>query len=195
MEEVWKDVDDYVSTYQVSSRGRVKSLSRYIRNGTGWRLIKGTILKQYILPNGYLFVRLSNNGVYKNKLVHRLVAKAFIVNPLNLPEVNHKDECKTNNFVYVNQDGSIDESKSNLEWCTNKYNSNYGTSRNKIKERLTNSKTMSKQVGQYSRDGVLLGIFPSTKEIQRLFGYSNSHISACCLGKRKTAYGYVWKYT
>ncbi len=194
MEEVWRDVFGYEGLYQVSNLGNVKSLDRLIRNGRGYRLIKGILLKQYTTTNGYLFVELSKKKVYKMKLIHDLVAVAFIPNYDNFPYINHKDENKLNNFVWVNPDGSIDESKSNLEWCTPKYNSNYGLSKTKITEKLTNHKSTSKQVGQYSKEGVLLNVFPSTKEVQRVLGFGNQHISKVCLGKRKTAYGYVWKY-
>ena len=63
----------------------------------------------------YLMVSLCKNGTVKRYLVHRLVAQAFVENPYNFPEVNHKDENKTNNHF------------ENLEWCTHKYNSIYGT--------------------------------------------------------------------
>ena len=73
---------------------------------------------------GYMNVSLFNKGKKKNELVHRLVAKAFISNPNNLPQVNHKDENSKNNNV------------SNLEWCTQKYNNNYGTYRERARKRM-----------------------------------------------------------
>ena len=65
------------------------------------------------------------NSKSKKYLVHRLVAQAFLPNPDNLPQVNHKDECKTNNFVFINPDGTVDHEKSNLEWCSVSYNNTY----------------------------------------------------------------------
>lgn len=82
--------------------------------------------------NGYNSVRLYNNGVEKRINVCRLVAEAFLDNKDNLPQINHKDENKHNDFVFVNPDGSVDPSKSNLEWCTSKHNCNWGTRNRKI---------------------------------------------------------------
>ena len=109
--EVWKDVVGYEGLYKVSNKGHVYSVER--KNSRGIKC-GGRILKQTI-SSGYLKLFLYKNGMRKNKYVHRLVAKAFIPNPNNYLEINHKDEDKTNNYV------------ENLEWCTSKYNSNYGT--------------------------------------------------------------------
>lgn len=105
--EEWRDVVGYEGLYQVSSLGRVKSLPRIH--------CRGTILVQRPNVHGYPMASLYKNGEQSLKSVHRLVATAFLDNSEGLPEVNHKDECKTNNAV------------SNLEWCTKSYNTNYGT--------------------------------------------------------------------
>ena len=84
--EIWKDIDGYEGLYQVSNLGRIKSLN-YKRTGR-------TKLLKLVKSNGYLDIILYNNGKYKHYLVHRLVAKAFIPNPDNLPEINHIDEDK-----------------------------------------------------------------------------------------------------
>ena len=115
MDEIWKDKKNYEGHYQVSNFGRVKSI----------KFGKEKILKQSI-RHGYYCVVLSKNGILKNYFVHRLVAEAFIDNPDNLPQVNHKDECKTNNIV------------SNLEWCDRKYNINYGTRTEKCSKKCIN---------------------------------------------------------
>lgn len=81
---------------------------------------------------GYPIIRLSKDGKRISSTIHRLVMKAFVPNPFNLPQVNHKDEVKTNNFIFVNPDGTVDQEKSNLEWCDNKYNCNYGSHKEKI---------------------------------------------------------------
>ena len=120
MIEEWKSVVGYEGLYEVSSYGRVRSLDRYDRMNRFW---KGRILNLCTDGGGYLFVALSSNGKEKNYLVHRMVAQAFIPNPDNLPEVNHKDEDKMNNSV------------DNLEWCDREYNINYGT----IKDRIRNT--------------------------------------------------------
>lgn len=108
MEEIWKDIKGYEGLYQVSNLGRVKSLD-YRHKGTSKVMSPG---KQ---KNGYLNVGLWSGRKKETKYVHRLVAEAFVPNPNNWPEVNHKDECLTNNVA------------SNLEWCTSEYNANYGT--------------------------------------------------------------------
>ena len=138
----------------------------------------GRVLKQQKDKGGYMQVAL---GRKKRFLVHRLVAQAFIPNPLNLPCVNHRDEDKTNNSV------------DNLEWCTHEYNNNYGTHNKKIGESTTNGK-QSKTVLQLRKDGSLVRVWPSVNEIKRQLGYSIGNISQCCNGKQHTAYGYKWSY-
>ena len=119
MIEEWRPIEGYEGLYEVSSYGRVRSLDKYVKSGYGsYRLRKGKILSPGIRPDGYLVVSLQ----YKMFRVHRLVAQAFILNPDNLPQVNHKDENKANNRV------------DNLEWCDSKYNNNYGTARIRAKE-------------------------------------------------------------
>ena len=174
--EEWRDIRD---RYQVSNYGR-------IRNSTTGRILK---------PRGtkYLQVALYKDGVAKNYKVHYLVAKAFIPNPDNLPQVNHKDENKTNNFVWVNPDGSIDPDKSNLEWCEAEYNANYGTRNKRISETMTNGK-LSKPVLQFSLSGEFIKEYPSVMEAYRQTGTYDSSISQCCNGKRQSAGGYIWQY-
>lgn len=117
--EEWKDIEGYEGLYQVSE-GEVKSLNY---NKTK----KERVLKKSIV-GGYYTVNLHKDGVMKTYYVHKLVAEAFIPNPDNLPCINHKDENKLNNSV------------SNLEWCTVKYNTNYGTCIERRKEKITGEK-------------------------------------------------------
>ena len=162
--EIWKPVVGYEGLYEVSSFGRVRS-SNYQN--------KNKILKYDFVRSGYLRVTLCKNGKTKHYLVHRLVAIAFLSNPENLPQVNHRDEDKQNNHV------------DNLEWCSAKYNTNYGTRTQKT----------SKSVLQFTKTGELIAEYPSTHEIERLYGYDCSSIAACCRGYRlKSAYGYIWKF-
>ena len=119
MEEIWKDIIGYEGLYQVSNFGRVKSLSRqvFVSNPhfIGYRKTKEKILSNKPSKIKYVYVILNKNSEKFQVGIHRLVAQAFIPNPNNLPEVNHKDENPSNNFV------------DNLEWCSHSYNSNYGT--------------------------------------------------------------------
>ena len=108
--EIWKDIEGYEGYYQVSNFGNVRSVDRVIEYSDGVkRLRKGRILKPYKNRDGYLTCDLRKNSKHKISKIHRLVSEAFIPNPSNLPEVNHKDEDKTNNCV------------DNLEWCTRSY--------------------------------------------------------------------------
>ena len=188
MIEIWKDIEGFEGSYQVSNLGRVKSLSRMLANTKGVFMSKERILKHGKDKNGYYRVNLHYDNKYTTIPVHRLVALAFIPNPANYPMINHKDENKHNNIVIVNPDGSIDEERSNLEWCTSKYNSNYGT----CIERMRHSKM--KQVAQYALDGAFLRTWESPTTIQHELGLSLYAISNACLGKQKTAFGFIWRY-
>ena len=123
MIEEWRPIEGYEGLYEVSNTGRVRSVDRYIKNGhSSYRLHKGKVISLLKGEYGYIQVNLYYNGKNYKKYVHRLVAQAFIPNPDNLPQINHKDEDKTNNRV------------DNLEWCTAKYNINYGTRKDKVRE-------------------------------------------------------------
>lgn len=118
MIEEWRTIVGYEGLYEVSNTGQVRSLDKYDSIN---RFRKGRILTLYTETGGYLKVGLSSNGKTKKYLVHRLVAEAFIPNPDNLPQVNHIDENPSNDNV------------DNLEWCNAKYNSNYGTRNDRIR--------------------------------------------------------------
>lgn len=182
MIEVWKDIEGYNNYYQVSNYGRVRTL---YKKG-------GTILKLHTNNGGYIYCRLRENGKRVQRLVHRLVAQAFIENPNNLLCINHKDECKINNFVWVNEDGSIDLEKSNLEWCTYQYNNTYGTRIEKMVKSKINGKR-SKKILQLTLNGDLIKIYPSLSEAQR-DGFARSNIAQCAKGNWAQAYGYKWQY-
>ena len=165
-EEIWCPIKGYESMYEVSDKGRVRSL----------KFGKERILKPRRDKDGYIQVDLYKNGYHKTCKVHRLVAQTFIPNPDNLSEVNHKDENKENNFVQ------------NLEWCNQKYNINYGTRTQRQAEKL------SKPVLQYTKSGEFVREWKSTHDVERNLGYFNNYISYCCTGKRKYAYGFIWKF-
>lgn len=105
MQEIWKDIEGYEGCYQVSNLGRVKSL----------KFGKEKILTPTINSRGYYHTCLRKDGRSVTVYIHRIVAKAFLPNPDNLPLINHKDEDKTNNRV------------DNLEWCSVYYNLHYGS--------------------------------------------------------------------
>ena len=173
----YKDIKGYEGHYMVDAKGNVFSLKR----------------KKIMTPcksnNGYMQVHLSVNGAMKSHKIHRLVAETFIPNPYNLPQVNHKDENKTNNFV------------ENLEWCTQSYNMSYNdgqkrraSSRDYEEISKKRSKVQSKEVTQYDFDGRIVAIWRNAYVAEE-HGYSRTMINQCCLGNKKSHKGYVWKYT
>lgn len=170
VKEIWKDVINYEGLYQVNNFGQVRSLPKKTKGGT-------RLLKPSVDAWGYLRVCLTKNGISKKVFVHRLVAEAFIPNPDNLPEVNHKSEIKTDNSV------------ENLEYCSRVYNNNYGKRNEKVKEKL------SIAVRQMTIDGKTIKIYSSITDTGK-DGFTPSHISKCCQKKYgfKTHKGFRWEY-
>lgn len=182
--EEWTDIKGYEGVYQVSNLGRIKRFS-FFKNirSNGKQYVEEHILKGRKRKDRYIVVGLCVNSVCKIHLVHRLVANAFIPNPQNFPHINHKDENKSNNKVC------------NLEWCNQKYNSNYGTSAQRISAKLTNGKR-SKNVEQYDKDGTFIQSFPSASEAARVLNIPVSSIVRCCNNSPQYSIvaGYQWKY-
>ena len=167
MVEIWKDILGYEGLYQVSNLGNVMSF---------WGKTP-KLLRAGKSSSGYLFVILSNhNKSRKNFKIHRLVAQAFLPNPNNYPQVNHKDENPLNNNV------------SNLEFCTQQYNNQYGTRLERV------SRALSKPVLQFDKNGIFINEYPSIKDAARKTGVNQGDIVWVCRGKLKTAGGYIWKY-
>ena len=181
MEETWKDIDGFVGYYQISNFGNVKSLN-YQNHG------KEKILKPKKNNKGYLWVELRKNGIKKCLLIHRLVASNFLENKNNYEIVNHKDENPLNNSVL------------NLEWCTQTYNVRYSLERHQ--ERLkrkdfkpsSNYRKHDKKLCKLDNDNNVIEIFESVSCFCRKFNKNEWSIIQCCEGKRKTAYGYKWKF-
>lgn len=170
--EEWRPVVGYEGYYMVSNLGRVRSLTiwtKLVRNGVEYeRKRRGRVLKQQNCSNGYKQVHLAKDGLHKIHRVHRIVAEAFVDNPVNLPEVNHKDGDKQNNCA------------SNLEWCTHSYNTHYRDYR-KHGERNGMSKLKANQVKEIKRrreSGEKL------KTIADDFGISVHHVSNIARGVR-----------
>ena len=159
--KIMKNIKGYEGLYGITTEGDVYSYKS----------------KKFLKPvadcKGYLFVRLCKDGKVKNYRIHRLVAEAYLPNSENLPQINHRDENKTNNCLQ------------NLEWCDASYNTNYGT-RN---EKVSNSKKIP--ILQYTLDGEFIREWHSATDI----GIEvKSTICNCLKGRYKTAYGYLWKY-
>lgn len=164
--EIWKDVPGYEGYYQVSNLGNVKSLMR----PGAWR--ERILIPCEYKEKGYLYVNLNKPGSKPKKhKIHRLVAKAFLENSFNYPEVNHKDGDKKNNTV------------SNLEWCTGIYNKRHlvyslGISRiPAVPVRITFENGETKQ-------------FRSVREAERETGIDSRRISKTLNNQIKKSYGF-----
>lgn len=166
--ENWRDIPGYVGIYEVSDNGNVRRKEKY-------KAVPG-VLRPLKMPNGYLSVDLSYKCKKKRFGIHRLVAMAFIPNPDRLPQINHKNEIKTDNRV------------ENLEWCTQGYNNNYGTAR------FRSSVKLSTPIIQLTKDGKKIREFYGMHEAARKTGIYVQNIHKCCVGTYKTAGGYKWKY-
>lgn len=173
--EIWKDIKGYEGLYQVSNKGRVKSLN-YRRIG------KEGILKGRPDKDGYLRIGLYKNKKQKPFYIHRLVAIAFLPNPNNLPQVNHKDENKENNHV------------ENLEWCTSEYNNNYGSRNERASVSMKGKKHKLKKQILCIETGEIFDTSQDVINIMFNGKGSQSNIRNHLNGQRKSAYGYHFKY-
>ena len=197
--EIWKPVVGYEGLYEVSSYGRVRSLDRIDSNN---HPLKGVILKPYISNSGYLLVGLYKQQKRDRKLLHRLVAEAFIPNPDNKPEIDHINTIKTDNTVFLNEDGSINYEKTNLRWTTRKENINNPLTKTKMhinarkpsKGKYGKKHHRSKPIIQYDKEGNFIKEWDCANDVERVLGISNKHIGSVCLGKRKSCGGYIWRY-
>lgn len=169
MTEVWKDINGYDGKYKISSKGRVKSLYKK----------KPIILNTYTTPTcKYLCADLRKNGKRTHYMVHRLVAEAFLKNDKHLPQVNHKDENVLNNDV------------NNLEWCTAKYNSNYGNHKLKQQRVRCSSETC---IVQLDKNFKKMNLYLSQNEAMKQTGIRQSSISYALKDIKHTAGGFHWR--
>lgn len=169
--EIWKDIEGYEGLYQVSNLGNVKRLPK--KNTIANKLRAERILVPHIV-NKYYYVVLSNRKPKTFKL-SRIVAKAFIPNPENKPQVNHKNGIKTDDRV------------ENLEWNTASENQRHSID-------VLGKKFSSKPVSQFNLDGIFVKSFDSQNEAANYFGGTPSNISQCISGKSKSAFGFKWKF-
>lgn len=171
--EIWKDITGYEGFYQVSNLGRVRSVDRKIIRNNGWvQTFRGRIVRTTEIL-GYKMVHLSKAGTTTNHYVHRLVAQAFVPNPNNYREVNHKDEDKANNRA------------ENIEWCTRRYNLLYGDRGRKA------GIALGKRVVLIGEDGVEHHFY-SRSEAGRYLGVTVQAISQAIRKKQKSK-GFIVK--
>lgn len=189
IEEIWKDIVGYEGYYEVSNIGRIRSLSRTYPHWRSGLINKaGRIIKPRISKHGYLRLFASVHQVKTYVSVHRAVAIAFIPNPENKPQVNHKNCIKSDNRL------------ENLEWATASENSSH---HHKVKPvnynrpnlgRLGINSFRHKEVYQISFDGFLIGHFGSAAEAHRATKVPYSSIVMCASGRCKRGHGYIWSY-
>ena len=178
--EIWKEVVGYDGRYQVSNYGKVRSLN-FKRN-------ECVDLLSPIKNNGYFRMTLYKNGAIERYLLHRLVANAFIPNPLNKPCVNHIDGNGQNNRV------------ENLEWVSYGENNKHAYDTGLRKKCFGKDNVQSKPVICYSTTNNFIGSFESIGlaviwlRLNNSPKAQNGNISMVCKGKRETAYGYKWRY-
>lgn len=192
MEEKWVTLENVC---EVSNLGNIKSLTKNIKqksknNSYSTHTYKSKVLKPVLHDNGYLYVTLNK----KQLAVHRLVAKAFISNTNNLPQINHIDGNKQNNIV------------DNLEWCTAKENRIHALKNNlsriNTKEQLKNAKINvckaieknKKPIVKLSKEHEVITVYNSIKEASKENNCNATHISLCAKKKQKTCGGYIWRY-
>lgn len=167
-DEIWKPIEGYEGIYEVSTKGRIRTLRTN-------KIVTPKNIK------GYSAVRLYKNGKDRQFYIHRIVAKAFIPNPLELQEVNHKDENTKNNNL------------NNLEWCDRKYNANYGTAKQRSLEKRLPLMKRCKTV-QKDESGKIIAVYNSIKDAAEQTGFKRQNIQSCCAGKQKRCHGYIFEY-
>ncbi len=163
--EKWKEIKGYEGMYEVSNLGRTRSLDRIDTNN---HKLKGALLKPRVNRGGYKQVALCKQGKLKTKLIHRLVAQAFIGNSKELPQVGHMNDIKTDNSL------------NNLYWTNSKENNVHNGRHLKC----------CKKIKGISNDSEI--VFNSIVEA-KANGFSKAGIGYCLAGIRKTHKGYKWQ--
>ena len=171
----YKQIKGFESLYSISENGDVSSLRREVGKRS---------MKNRIKPNGYVGIKLCKYGKQFHLSIHRLVAIHFIPNPLNLPEVNHIDGNKENNYY------------KNLEWVSSSDNQKHAFKLGLQVGRRGKDHCQSLPIFQLDLDGNLLREFESIKSVKRDLGFNIFGIIKCCKKEKKynTAYGFKWEY-
>lgn len=178
MDTLWKPVKGLEGIYEVSRNGEVRRISYAYQNNGCFRELP-YILKQKEDKDGYMKCTLRIEKRNKSIFVHRIVCEAFIENPENKNQVNHKNGIKSDNNV------------ENLEWCSASENILH---RIHVLNVSLRNKKGSKKVVQKDERKNIVSIYPSAREAARKTGFSQGHISECCRGECKKYKGYIWEY-
>lgn len=218
MEEIWLDVVGKEGYYQVSNKGRVRSVPHVDRLG---RLVGGKILSQNKKDKfGYNCVSLSVDGVIEYKRVHRLVAEAFIPNPENKPQVDHYNTDPTDNRVEnlhwvdatENMNNEITKAKLSAiprtdEWRRKTSLSKMGEKshwygkpkteewKQNMRERLSGKgHPSSRAVVEIDKDGNVIGEYGSVREAARCLNLYNENIRRVCNNIHKQHKGHIFRW-
>lgn len=188
--EEWRPCPKYEGFYEVSSFGRVRTIGRIHKHVNGNSFYrKGKIKAQVPAKEGYPLVSLSKFNKGNVKTVHRLVAEAFLDNPENHPDVNHKKGIVTDNRVHQ------------IEWCSTQYNCWHAY---RVLGRKAAATAFLKgaeslkaiPIVQLTMDGLYIKTWPCAVEVKNELGFNHRHICSVCKGRygRKSSHGYRWLY-
>ena len=161
-----KKISLYQNKYFIYDNGKIQNIKTK------------NFLKPYKSTNGYLYIKIVRDKKHHHIKIHRIVADAFIPNPYNLPQVNHKDGNKLNNNV------------NNLEWCSCSQNIKHGFDNNLYKKRPA----LPRKINQYDLKGNFIKTWDKIKDIEKEYSVSHTAIRFCCLEKIKTCKSYIWRY-
>lgn len=188
----YKEIPGFEGLYEISEFGQIRSIPRVVAHGHSKKMtINGGIRKYRLDKDGYPTLKLSKNGVKYHYAGHRLVALTWIPNPLNLPEVNHKDGIKTNIH------------KGNLEWVTKAGNAKhaYGhflrvspwLGKGSMTGKFGSAHNQAKAVIQLTMDGEFVREYAFIREAKK-DGFQPTHIGACAKGKIPHHRHFKWIY-
>lgn len=169
--EIWKEVVDNPN-YIVSNTGYIRRKGRDVNKG-------------YKHRDGYMCADLYQDNERQKKRIHRVVAEAFIPNPDNKPDINHKDGNKLNNHV------------DNLEWVTKLENNRHGWGNGLItpsRSMLGRSNPNAGRKGRSFRIVETGEVFGTMRECEEKTDCDNRHINDCLRGRQKTHRGYHFEY-
>jgi hypothetical protein len=174
MHTVWRDIVGFEGLYKVSTKGDV------------YNMVARRYMITHLTEKGYQFVCLFKGGVQRNCKVHRLVLEAFVFNPCNKSQSNHKDGCKINNDI------------ENLEWATNSENQLHRHrvlgQKGGMLGKIGRLSKLSTPVNKYAQSGEFLEQYEGMMDAQRKTGIPNTNISKACHGERRIAGGFIWKF-
>jgi len=170
--EIWRALPGVPGT-EVSTFGRVRTLDRVVSSERGKQFLKGRVLKQYKNNGGYQILSIKVDGKWTSKTVHRLIAKVFIPNPEELPQINHKDNDRTNNNV------------SNLEWCSSSYNCQY-----REKYGVSRTEAVGHPLFAINLATLEVSHFNSQNEASQVLGVCHQNISSVINGRLNQTHGF-----